>query len=303
MAGCPPPTPSPNRRAGPAGFSSWHLRAPARAPRFALPPARPPAGHASRTSPSAAAASGSEEFSSAPAGSLGARGREAAEGRPARGPARARSRAPKVGARRARGWGRGGGGGGDPARARRPGTHRGVRTRPALSRCHRPAPARKPEPARGSPPPLSARRRAERQQVPRHRAKNTGAGRSAGPGRAPGPGPPAPRPRPARQLLEGSLHCVPHPRVCWASSREAGSGDEAPAAEPRGAGAGRLRRARWPSGRGGRPAGGRVLRLLGGRHPRPMEVRRSQLHGVAALPPASPAARVNGPRGRRGRPG
>lgn len=264
-------------------------------------PARLPAGHASRTSPSAAVASGQRNFPPAPAGSLGARGREAAEGRPARGPARARSRAPKVGARRARGWGRGGGG--DPARARRPGTHRGVRTRPALSRCHRPAPARKPEPARGSPPRLSARRRAERQQVPWHRAKNTGAGRSAGPGGAPAPGPPGPQPRPARQPLEGSLHCVPHPRVCWASSREAGSGDEAPAAEPRGAGPGRLRRARWPSGRGGRPAGGSVLRRLGGRHPRPMEVRRSQLHGVAALPPASPAARVNGPRGRRGRPG
>lgn len=299
MAGCPPPTPSPNRRAGPAGFSSWHLRAPARAPRFALPPARPP-GTRPAPAPPRRRPPGQRNFpqlrleASAPAGVRQQKGgRRAAPPAPAPAPRKLAPGAPAAGG----------------AAAAAVGTPRG-RGGQALTAASGPdlpcraAIVRRP---RGNPSPRAAPLPRYLLGGARSASKFPGIGlKIPAPAARRGPAglrPPGPRPRPARQLLEGSLHCVPHPRVCWASSREAGSGDEAPAAEPRGAGAGRLRRARWPSGRGGRPAGGRVLRLLGGRHPRPMEVRRSQLHGVAALPPASPAARVNGPRGRRGRPG
>ena len=94
----------PHRRVSPAGLSSGHLRAPARPPGHGsgrLPAPAPP-----RRRPP-----GQRNFPLDPARSLGARGREATEGRPARVPARAR--AGKVGSRRARGGGRGGG---DPAR-------------------------------------------------------------------------------------------------------------------------------------------------------------------------------------------
>ena len=177
----------------------------------------------------------------------------------------------------------GGAAAGTPPGAGRPGTHRGVWTRPARSRCHRPAPARKSEPAAGSPPPLSARRRAERQQVKRHQAKNTGARRSPRLGWAPARGPRRP---PARQPLVGPLHFLP-----ILASDAKGNAERSPETRP-------LRPSPAARARGGpRPA------AAGGRRTRPGEVRSPTLHGAPALPLASPTARVSGPRGRRRRPG
>lgn len=189
----------------PLGALRRRLHAPARAPL----PGRPqvPLPPSPGSSPSAAAAFRPEEFSSGSCwkpqqqkGSPGARARTR-PGKLAQG-SQARSHSPQDG-RRAPAPA--------PVPAPRPRTsprdssctHRRVWPGPALSRCHRPAPALKSEPGSRSPSRLSAGRRGERQQVTRHLAKNTGALRSP----RPGPGPALSSPPPAANGISSfSLH-------------------------------------------------------------------------------------------------
>lgn len=236
----------------------------------------PPPG----TSPSAKAASGPAEFSS---GSCW---------KPPRPPGARPRTLPKVGACGARSKGPGApdAAGRPPAlRAPRPSdrrpvvTHRRVWTGPALSRCHRPAPALQSEPCSRLPLPRYLLGGAGSASKLRGiwlkiQAPELGSGARAD-------SPPAALQPAASKPLMGSLHFL----SIIMSDREVNAKRPPEGRHllpsPARAGARRVRVGRGLTRRCGPRAGSRRPAAAEGRHTRPMEVRSSKLHGAPALPP------------------